>query len=278
MSALIDFRIGQTAYAFGSHHRRNFWHWLGDGAHIGTTWLDSVRVWPARWLHVDITDPASVQAMCERVQAQTTTLQGLVNCAGINVPAALEHLPIDRLQHQFAVNTFGTLRVTQACLPLLREGRGRVVNVSSVMGEVAMPLLGAYSMSKHALEAMSDVLRLELRPSGIRVSVVQMGAVQTPMTDHMGDLVDRAQHDLNDTQRAQTAWLYDGMRRALQTQARSAIPAQHVADVVVHALTAKRPKERYRVGVASWGLSLMQRLAPEAIRDWILRRALGLKP
>jgi hypothetical protein len=105
-----------------------------------------------------------------------------------------------------------------------------------------------------------------------------MGAVRTPMTDHMGQLVDDAEQSLNEAHRARYRWLYEGMRRALATQARSAIPAQHVADAIVHALTAKRPKERYRVGVASWGLSLMQRLAPEAIRDWILLKSLDLKP
>ena len=213
-----------------------------------------------------------------QVRQVTNQLHGLVNCAGINLLGALETLPIERLSKQLEVNTFGTLCVIQACLPLLRVGKGRIVNVSSIMGEVAMPLLGAYSISKHALEAMSDVLRLELHPSGIKVSVIQMGAVQTPMTSQMRQLVDAAAAKLSEQQRIHYHWLYDGMRQALQRQAQSAISSEQVADVIFHVLTAKNPKERYRVDAASKGLSLMRRLAPEAIGDWILLKALGLKP
>jgi NAD(P)-dependent dehydrogenase (short-subunit alcohol dehydrogenase family) len=168
--------------------------------------------------------------------------------------------------------------VIQAFLPLLRQSNTekRIVNVSSLMGRVAMPLLGAYSMSKHALEAMSDGLRLELAPTGIQVAVVQPGAIATPMTDAMPDLLENSRLKLTQEQQTRYARLYLGMKHTLEKQAQSAMPPDIIADCIVHALTSPKPKTRYAPGVAVKGLLLMRCLAPDAIGDAILRRALGI--
>lgn len=223
---------------------------------------------------LDITDDASVQSLLSVVQVHTDGILGLVNNAGIQVPSPLEALPVSALQRQLDVNVLGHLRVIQALLPLLRVGHGRIVNVSSVMGEVAMPMLGAYSMSKHALEAMSDTLRLEL---DVPVSLIQMGAVQTPMTRGMHTLIGQMRATLSLAMAQRYAALCDQMQAALVRQSKSAIPPEAVVDAMLRALTDRQPTARYRVDTATKGLSLMRRLAPEAISDAILKWSLGIK-
>jgi NAD(P)-dependent dehydrogenase (short-subunit alcohol dehydrogenase family) len=231
-------------------------------------------------LPLDITDENAVSAASHVISnlIGDIGLQGIVNNAGITIPAPLESLPIEALRRQFEVNLFGHLRVIQAFLPLLRQSKTekRIVNVSSLMGRVAMPLLGAYSLSKHALEAMSDVLRLELVSEGMHVAVVQPGAVATPMTDAMPHLLETSRLKLTHEQQTRYARLYTGMMRTLQKQAQSAMPPEIIADCIVHALTSPKPKTRYAPGAAVKGLMLMRRLAPDTIGDAILRRALGI--
>ncbi|XWX02798.1 SDR family NAD(P)-dependent oxidoreductase [Aggregatilineales bacterium SYSU G02658] len=221
---------------------------------------------------LDLTQPDAASALVDPIDK----LDALVNCAGINLPSVIEGLTVETLRQQMAVNVEAPLRLIQACLPLLRASQGRIVNVSSIMGEVAMPTLGAYSMSKHALEAMSDALRLELAGQGVRVSVVQMGAVRTPMTDAMADVLTQAESSHATAVRALYARLYTHMRASLTQQAASAIPPERVAAVIVRALESPQPRPRYRVDAAAAGLSLMRRLAPEQIGDIFLRRALRL--
>jgi NAD(P)-dependent dehydrogenase (short-subunit alcohol dehydrogenase family) len=229
-------------------------------------------------LPADITKAKSIAQTQEQVSAWAGEqgLQGLVNNAGIQVPGVLEMLPLDAIKYQFEVNLFGHIAMTQALLPTLRQGRGRIVNVSSIMGKVAMPVLGAYSMSKHALEAMTDVLRMELRPWGIPVIAVEPGAIATPMTDSMTSLLaqNSAQDDSDST--ALYEALTEDMTKALQQQSKQAIPVEKVAQVIATALTSKKPKTRYNTDPAGAGLMLMRRLAPDSIGDTILMRALGL--
>ncbi|MCU0512039.1 MAG: SDR family NAD(P)-dependent oxidoreductase [Anaerolineae bacterium] len=230
-------------------------------------------------LPLDITDAAAVQAAADDIRRQVghEGLHGIVNNAGIQVPGPLETLSVAALKRQFDVNLFGHVQVLQALLPLLRAtGGGRIVNVSSLMGQVAMPVLGAYSMSKHALEALSDVLRLELAAWQIHVAVIEPGAIATPMTDDMGRLLEQSQAAAPEAVRGLYARLYAGMAQALRAQARQALPPEVIAACIVHALTARRPKTRYAPGAAVQGLLLLRRLAPDTVRDAILKRALGL--
>lgn len=238
-------------------------------------------------LPLDITNAQAVRDAVLKIEnhaienqaIENYTNEGLfavVNNAGINHPGPIETLPIETIQQQFDVNVFGHLNVIQALLPLLRQTRGRIVNVSSIMGQVAMPTLGAYSMTKHALEALSDVLRLELAPQGITVSLVIMGAVQTPMTHQMADALINAREHLDDDMRQRYATLFDEMQEALTKQGQQAIPPQQVAQAIITALTTNTPKPRYVVDGAAKGLLMLRHLAPDAIRDTILKRALGL--
>src|SRR3954470_13849356 len=133
-------------------------------------------------LRIDVTDAGSIEAAVEVTEAiGGGGLDGLVNNAGIAVAAPMEFVPIDELRNQIEVNLIGQVAVTQAFLPALRLNRGRIVNVSSIGGLVASAFFGPYNASKYGLEAVSDSLRQELRPWGIKVVLVEPGAMDTPI-------------------------------------------------------------------------------------------------
>ena len=134
---------------------------------------------------IDVTDAESI-ASARDVVAQNvgeTGLAGLVNNAGIEVGGLLEFLPVPEIRRQLEVNVLGHIAVTQAFLPLLRKGQGRIVNMGSITGKMPLPYLGPYSASKAAMEAITDSLRMELRPWKIPVSVIEPSAIKTPMWD-----------------------------------------------------------------------------------------------
>lgn len=229
-------------------------------------------------LPFDITDASDISDAVTTLSDDVDHLDALINNAGIQVSGAIEALPMEIFQKQFDVNVMGHLQVTKALLPLLRQSEsGRIVNVSSLMGQVAMPMLGAYSMSKHALEALSDVLRMELKPFGIKVAVVEPGAIATPMSDRaytqLVSLRDKSPQQIQDDY----ATHFEGMIKTLQSQTSHATSPETVADVIYHAITSKRPKARYAIGMDVKGLSTIRNIFPTWLGDWILMRALGIK-
>ena len=129
-------------------------------------------------LELDVTDAAQIAAAAETLGGE---LHGLVDNAGIAIAAPLELVPLDELRHQLEVNVVGQVAVVQALLPALRRARGRVVLMGSIGGRSALPFLGPYAASKHALEAIADSLRIELRPLGVEVSIVEPGSIATPI-------------------------------------------------------------------------------------------------
>lgn len=228
-------------------------------------------------MSLDISNQDAVLATAQQIEDEVGHLDGLVNNAGIQVASPLEVIDLDDLRAQFEVNVFGHLQVIQAMMPLLRVSQSaRIVNVSSLMGLVAMPMLGAYSMSKHALEAMSDVLRLELKPFGINVAVIEMGAIDTPMTHSMAETLEKVRQGLNAEAQNHYAKLFDGMTAALQSQGKNATAPEKIADAIIHALTNPKPKSRYSIGIEVVGLSTIRKIFPDAVGDFVLLRALGL--
>lgn len=189
----------------------------------------------------------------------------------------METLSLDAVRQQFEVNVFGHLQVTQAMLPLLRKANdARIVNTSSLLGKVAMPLLGAYAMSKHALEAMSDVLRLELAQFGIQVSIIEPGAVDTPMTDNAEEETERVRQQMSPDLEKLYTDIYRKMGKATGDMAEQAVPPQNVTKAIIHALTSTKPKTRYVISFEIQALMIMRKLAPDTVGDAILKRALGL--
>jgi NAD(P)-dependent dehydrogenase (short-subunit alcohol dehydrogenase family) len=195
-------------------------------------------------------------------------LHGLVNNAGIAVAGPLEFLPDDELRRQLEVNVVGQLRVTQLCLPALRTSRGRVVNMGSISGLNALPLLGAYAMSKFALEAMTDALRIELAPWGIHVAIVEPGTIKTPIWT-------RERPDPPPEGIALYGARIDAFRKLAVKRGTAGAPPEDVAAAVEHALTAARPHTRYLVGRDAKLRARVERL-PDRLRDRVIvRRVLG---
>jgi NAD(P)-dependent dehydrogenase (short-subunit alcohol dehydrogenase family) len=231
-------------------------------------------------LIIDITDEATISAAAKTVAEVVgeTGLVGLVNNAGIVKPAPLEFQPLDDLRTQLEVNLIGQVAVTQAFLPLIRLGHGRIVNVGSIGGRIALPLHGAYSASKFGMEAISDSLRLELRQWNIPVSLVQPGATETAIfdkelgeLDELGKTLDERGRELYEEQIA-------AVRKLVAKAAADADPPKEIASAVFHALTSDRPKTRYLAGHQAKTQSAMARAVPDGARDWVVARMLGLPP
>ena len=161
---------------------------------------------------LDVTDADSIASAAAEVG--DAPLAGLVNNAGIAVSAPLEFVPIDELRRQLEVNVVGQVAVTQAFLPALRRGRGRIVNVSSIGGRIALPLAGPYAASKFALEAVSDSLRREVAQFGIEVSVVEPGGVKTPIWKKGTETAEQIAADLP----PEAGQLYGGMVEVLRRE------------------------------------------------------------
>jgi NAD(P)-dependent dehydrogenase (short-subunit alcohol dehydrogenase family) len=226
---------------------------------------------------VDVTDDASVGAAAETIRnaAGTAGLAGLVNNAGIAVAGPLEFIDITEFQRQLEVNVTGVLRTTQAMLPELRKARGRIVNISSIGGRVALPLVGPYNASKFALEGMSDSLRRELRPWGMRVSLIEPGAVATPIWAKGVDQADELERDAPPEVRERYGEVIDAIRRESEKNRTEGVPPQEVAEAVAHALTADRPKTRYLVGRDAKMRAPVAAVLPDRVLDAAIARAIG---
>jgi len=212
-------------------------------------------------------------------QTSPQGLYGLVNNAGLGMPAALELSTLDEVRALFEVNTFAPLRMIQACLPFLRIGSGRVINMSSMNGTMALPMIGAYSASKFALEAFSDTLRVELRPWQIPVSLIRPGQVCTSIFAKAREDLDRRSANIPAELKSGYEMMYARASKFNSRGARSSTSPEKVASVVLRALQAKRPRTHYRVGFDAWGMRLAQALVPQRLMDRMLARAMGaLKP
>ena len=203
-------------------------------------------------------------------------LYGLINNAGIAVVGPLEAVPIPDLRRQLEVNVIGQMAVTQAFLPLIRQARGRIVNMGSIAGRGAMPLMGPYAASKFALEAMTDALRLELQQWGIGVSIVEPGAIATPIWEKSGKDAADLEAAMPRELLSMYAMLVAAVRKVVGEASARAIAAETVAQAVEHALTAPRPKTRYLVGTDAKLRALMIKLLPDRLSDAVLTWALKL--
>jgi NAD(P)-dependent dehydrogenase (short-subunit alcohol dehydrogenase family) len=220
-------------------------------------------------LLLDVTDAEQIRAAAEGVEE----LNGLVNNAGIALGSPLELVPVDQLRYQLEVNLVGQVAVTQALLPALRRAKGRIVFMGSIAGRSALPFLAPYAASKHALEAVADSLRLELKPFGIPVSIVEPGSIRTAIWGRSAARAD----ELAATMDSEVAELYADRVAAFRSVAlkrgEGGAPADRVAEVVEEALTAERPHARYLVGRDAKLRAGFERL-PDRLRDRIYERVL----
>ena len=235
----------------------------------------SRRVHP---LHLDVTDQASVAAAARSLRASVgdAGLQGLVNNAGISVQGPVEHLALDALRRQLEVNVIGQVAVTQATLPLLRAGRGRIVMMSSIAGRTtAIPLLSPYFASKAALEALAEGLRLELRGEGIPVSLVEPGPIATAIWTKGDATVDPLVDGLSAEARRRYLPMIERVRALATRAGERGLAPERVARAVERALTARRPRLRYVVGGEARVRAWLEPWAPQAARDALVTRVLG---
>ena len=227
-----------------------------------------------RTTRIDVTDADQIAAAREALGDEP--LAGLVNHAGIAVAAPLEFLPIDQLRQQLEINLIGQVAVTQAFLPALRRGRGRIVNVSSIGGRVGLPLVGAYNASKFGLEGLSDSLRRELRPHGVDVILIEPGGVKTPIWKKGEELADEMLADVPPEAERLYGRMIAAVRTGTQRIAReTGIEPSEVAEVIGTALTASRPRARYLVGNDAKQRAVMAKLLPARVMDRLIGRALG---
>ena len=219
---------------------------------------------------LELSDPARVEEAVEEIRSFGLPLRGLVNNAGVSRAGAIEDLSMQSLREVLQVDLLGPVQLTRALLPDLRAGNGRVVNIGSGEGFLATPLNAPYCMAKHALEAFSDSLRLELAPSAIPVSVVSPGQTETPMLDKA-----RASfHDLDSQTSAPYRVLISARARMAE---RGGASPNRVAKAVTQALTARRPRPRYFVGADSRGAYLLGRVMPGTLRQRFMRTFLGFR-
>lgn len=236
--------------------------------------LDVAALNPARISAVllDVTNEAQIADLAESVGPR---LDAIVNNAGIAVSGPMEIVSSEEWRKQLEVNVIGQLAVTRAVLPLLRESKGRVVFISSVNGQIAMPMLGAYSASKFALEAAAHAMRMELQPWHIPVVIVEPAQTNTDMWRTADTAVKESEAAMTTEHRELYARHIEGMKRLIPTSQRMAVAPEKVAAVVEGALTRHRPRARYVVGIGPKVQAAFITNIPAAVRDRVLRRVAG---
>ena len=227
--------------------------------------MEDIRGEGARVVALDVTREESRRKAAEALLAAEGRLDALVNNAGYGSYGALEDVPLDEAKRQFEVNVFGLMDLTRLFLPAMRAARGgRIVNVSSMGGRVWFPFGGWYHATKHALEVLSDILRMELRPFGVRVIVIEPGAIRSEWSGIAADGLRERSHG-SDYGEAAAPWA-----RQLEKESYGADPAV-IADVVAKALTARRPRRRYTAPNDARILVLLKRVLPDAAWEAMLR-------
>ena len=226
---------------------------------------------------LDVTSDEAVDKILEFIEASCPEgLFALVNNAGVGLPAAVELSTLDEVRNLFEVNTIAPLRMIQRCLPLLRQAGGRIINMSSMNGTMALPMVGAYSASKFALEAFSDTLRIELRPWRIPVSIIRPGQVRTSIFDKAGEALDKRRSDIPAPLKKGYDKMHARAAKFNRRGAQSKTSPEDVASVVLQALIAKHPSPRYHVGRDAHGMRLFNAIMPQRLIDRLVARAMGV--
>jgi NAD(P)-dependent dehydrogenase (short-subunit alcohol dehydrogenase family) len=225
---------------------------------------------------LDITVESDVAAIAERVarDPQGQPLRALINNAGVAINAPVEALPIAEWRRQFEVNLFGHVAMIQALMPSLLRSSGTVVNISSLGGKVALPTYPAYAGSKFALEALSDSLRREVSRLGVKVVVIEPGAVKTAMAERGVATADRLKDGMTADQRERYGELVDAMSNLARSFDKDGVSAEHAAKVIAKAATASRPRTRYTVGRDAAVLARLSRVLSDRVLDRVVRLVL----
>lgn len=245
------------------------------GVRRGTD-ADALRAKNLEPVMLDITNEAEIAALATHITDDPARrpLRALVNNAGIGVNAPVEALPISEWRRLFDINLFGHVAMMQALLPALIESRGTVVNISSVGGKVAMATYGPYAASKFALEAVSDALRREVEPLGVKVIVIEPGAVTTEMLGRVAATGERITNEMTIEQRGRYATLMHSIILQAQAAIPKGVPAEEAGRVIADAITSKQPRTRYTVGRDAAVIVRLVRVLSDRMLDGVLARSL----
>jgi NAD(P)-dependent dehydrogenase (short-subunit alcohol dehydrogenase family) len=217
-------------------------------------------------LKMDVTDEASMAAGVQQILAEQGRIDALVNNAGYGSFGALEDTPLSEARYQFEVNVFGLARLTQLVLPAMRQQRwGRIVNVSSIAGKIYEPLGGWYHATKHALEGLSDSLRMEVEGFGIGVVIIEPGGIATEWGGIAAENLMKVSGNTAYRDQAQRGAKLLGMGE------KQASPPEVIAKIIEKGITARRPKTRYHAGAASTTSLFLRWLLPDRCFDRMMR-------
>jgi NAD(P)-dependent dehydrogenase (short-subunit alcohol dehydrogenase family) len=230
-------------------------------------------------LRLDLTDEASAEAAVKRIVADHGAVGVLVNNAGSGVHGAVEEVPLDSVRDSFQTNLFGALRLTQLVLPGMREqGSGRIVNISSILGRLSPPGGALYHATKHALEAYSDSLRLEVAQFGVRVSLIEPATVRTQFfATALTQFAGRPESAYQEFYDKLAEWAI-AVHEGRTTAGRFAVTPEKVAEAIERAVRSRRPKARYPVGPLARGALGLRRMLPDAAFDRFVARQFPAPP
>ena len=222
-------------------------------------------------VELDVNDSAALEQLAGALSRHGRGLDVLINNAGYGAIGPLLDGGVEALRRQFETNVFSIVGVTRALFPLLRRNKGLVVNIGSVSGVLVTPFAGAYCASKAAVQAVSDALRMELAPFGIRVIEVQPGAIDTQFANNASHQAEQVIHE------GSPWWpLREGIRARANASRTRPTPAMAVAQAVLNAVAKARPPRLLRVGNGCRALPLMALVLPKALLDWILSKRFKL--
>ncbi|XAS69576.1 oxidoreductase [Micrococcaceae bacterium Sec5.7] len=233
--------------------------------------MEPLKVHGIQVLSLDVTDEASMSTAVGEILAAHGRIDVLVNNAGYGSFGSLEEVELAEGRRQFDVNVFGLARMTQLVLPAMRQaGRGRIINVSSIGGKFYEPLGAWYHATKFAVEGLSDSLRLELKPHGISVSIIEPAGTQTEWGRISGEglLASSGNGPYSQQAKEMAAVLASTETSSMST------PPDIIADAVVHAATSARPKTRYPVGKGAAAILTLRRILPDRMFDVVVSAVL----
>ncbi|MFB7575507.1 SDR family oxidoreductase [Streptomyces sp. NPDC056165] len=225
---------------------------------------------------LDITRADHIAELTARVNARTGALRALVNNAGVSANAPVETLPLDEWRRLFEVNLFGHVAVTQALLPTLLRHSGRLINISSVGGKIAMGTFGPYGATKFALEAVSDALRREVAPLGVKVVVVEPGGIRTKMADRGIAVTNQLAKAMSPEHQDRYGPLVQAVTAQTAAFTTKGTSAEDAAQVISKAVNARKPRTRYTIGRDAALLTRLTRVLPDRMLDRLV--AAGLRP
>lgn len=221
---------------------------------------------------LELQDQSSIEKAAKTLGKITDKegLKGIVNCAGTIFSGPLESIPRRQWFEQYDVNLFGTMAVTQAMLPMIRKGQGRIINIGAVGGGLSLPFFGAIASSKIAFQAVNDCLRRELHPWGIRVIIIEPGGIDTPANDKMLESVKAHLNEVNEISKKRYGKSMESFTKWAYKKHQTNLKPNQVAKVVFKAFKSKYPKTRYRLGWDSRSAALAKWILPDKIFDRII--------